>query len=107
MNQQLHVVQSKLLDVLPQVTLLIHALDEREGGGANLQHKQTKLFNPSVLHQRPQEEHGGKPNLLFLVRAEVQENMKVLELSGRAFEDELLQGGHAQVNTGLTSKQRQ
>lgn len=37
----------------------------------------------------------------FLMRAEIQEHVKVLELSGRAFQDEIFQSGHAEINTRL------
>lgn len=40
-------------------------------------------------------------HLFFLMRAEIQENVQVLELSGRAFQDEIFQSGHAKVNPRL------
>lgn len=35
-DQKLHVVQGKLLDVVPQLVLLIHALEESQSGGPHL-----------------------------------------------------------------------
>lgn len=36
-DQQLHVVQGKLLNVVPQLVLLIHALEETQSGGPHLE----------------------------------------------------------------------
>lgn len=36
MDQQLHVVQRKLLNVVPQLILLIHALEKSQSGGPHL-----------------------------------------------------------------------
>lgn len=35
-DQQLHVVQGKLLNVVPQLILLIHALEKTQSGGSHL-----------------------------------------------------------------------
>ena len=49
MDEQLHVIQSKLLNIFSQMTLLIHALDEGEGSGAHLKHTQTKYFKKKAF----------------------------------------------------------
>lgn len=49
---------------------------------------------------------GPEHYLLLLVRAEVQEDVQVLELSGGTFVDQLLQRRHAQINPRLKQNQQ-
>lgn len=41
-DQELHVVQSKLLDVVPELVLLIHTLEKSQSGRPHLKIKITK-----------------------------------------------------------------
>lgn len=43
MNQKLHVVQGKLLNVVPEMLFLIHALEKSQGSGPHLKLKTWKL----------------------------------------------------------------
>lgn len=39
MNQELQVVQGKLFDVVPEMVLLVHALQKSQGSGSHLREK--------------------------------------------------------------------
>ncbi len=43
MDQKLHVVQSKLLNVVPELVFLIHTLEKSQGSGPHLKIKQTAI----------------------------------------------------------------
>lgn len=45
MNQELQVVQGKLFDVVPELVLLVHALQKSQGSGSHLREKKTKSKN--------------------------------------------------------------
>lgn len=47
-DQELHVVQSKLLDVVPELVLLIHTLEKSQGGRPHLK---IKITNRKKLHK--------------------------------------------------------
>lgn len=47
-DQELHVVQSKLLDVVPELVLLIHTLEKSQGGRPHLK---IKITNSKKLHK--------------------------------------------------------
>lgn len=44
MDQELHVVQGKLLNVVPQLVFLIHVFEESQGGGSHLKSKYDKYW---------------------------------------------------------------
>lgn len=79
MHQKLQVVEGKLLHVLPQLVLLVHALDEEEGllaylrgGGGHMSLARGR--GCPLGHQAP------CLYLVLLMGAEVQQDVEVLEL---------------------------
>lgn len=104
MDQKLHVVQRKLLNVVPELVFLIHSLEKSQGGGPHLEIQNTNQVEPTEFHT---DEMQNCSHLLFFVGAEIQEHVQVLKLPRGPLDDELLQSRHAQVHPGLKQRSRQ